>query len=66
MEEREAGACRQQRNVHVFDIEYFFPAVDTSEYDRLQAAIRQCEPGGDHCLGDCCDVCEYGGGGGVL
>ncbi len=27
---------------------------------------RQCEPGGDHYPGDCGDVCEYGGDGGVL
>lgn len=27
---------------------------------------RERESGGDYCAGDCGDVCQYGGGGGVL
>lgn len=52
--------------MYVFDFEYFFFAVDTGEYDRLQAAVWECEPGGDYCAGDCGNGGEYGGGGGVL
>ena len=34
-EEREVGENCQQRDVYVFDFEYFFPAADTGEYDCL-------------------------------
>ena len=46
----------QQRDVYVFDFEYFLVAADTCEYDCLQAAVRECESGRDYCAGDCCDV----------
>ena len=65
-EERETGARRQQRDVYVFDIKYFIFAADTGEYDCVPAAVREREPGGDYRAGDCGDVCQYGGGGGVL
>ena len=49
-----------------FDFEYFFPAVDTGEYDCVQKPVWQCEPGRDYCAGNCGDVCQYVDGGGVL
>lgn len=52
--------------MYVFDFEYIFFAVDTGEYDCLQAAVWECESGRDYRPGDRGDVCEYADGGGVL
>ena len=70
---RGAVGCSDRANTAIskaspedFDFEYIFFAVDSGEYDCLQAAVRERESGGDYRAGDYGDVCEYGGGGGVL
>ena len=52
--------------MYVFDIEYFVIAADSGEYDCVPQPVWERESGGDCGAGDCGDVCEYGGGGGVL
>ena len=37
-----------------------------SRFKMTRETVRKREPGGDHCAGDCGDVCEYADGGGVL
>ena len=63
---RETGARCQQWDVHILDTEYFFVAVNTRQYDCLQESIRKRESGGDYCAGNRSNVCEHGGGGGIL
>ena len=46
----------------VSDIEYFFAAADTGEYDRLQAAVREREPGRDHRSCHCGNLYQHGCG----
>lgn len=46
----ECVSC-QQRNVYLFDPEYFVLTTDPGQHDRLSQPIRQCQPRGDHCSG---------------
>lgn len=46
-----------------FDLKYFFFAADSGEYDRIQAAVRECESNGGNRAGDRGDIFQYGGGG---
>ena len=56
----------EQRDVYVFDPEYFLPAVDSRQCHRLPRAVWQCEPHGNCRSGDRGNGGEYIGGGGVL
>ena len=47
---------RQQRDVYVFDFEYFFAAAYSCQYDCLPAAVRKRESGRDYRAGDYSDV----------
>ena len=46
----ECVSC-QQRNVYLFDPEYFVLTADPGQHDRLPQSVRQCQPRGDHCSG---------------
>ena len=46
----ECVSC-QQRNVYLFDPEYFVLTADPGQHDRLPQQVRQCQPRGDHCSG---------------
>ena len=46
----ECVSC-QQRNVYLFDPEYFVLTADPGQHDRLSQPVRQCQPRGDHCSG---------------
>lgn len=61
-----APRCGEQRDVHLSDLKYLFPAADPGQRHRLPRAVRQREPDGDRRSGDRGDSGKYIGGGGVL
>lgn len=52
--------------MHVPDTEYLVAAADPGECDRLSEPVWERESGGDRGTGDCGNIGEYAGGGGVL